>query len=112
MDWQSSSKKIRTVDLVDPKESGSEIIARNRFRQGPAFAGGELCEILPGFEAVVLVSPSGEMMLMQGDGKTVLHVPQGWRVLKGTRPLTHGPFRRAILDNVPELYADASPYCK
>lgn len=111
MDWQSSGKKMRTVDLMGGVQR-PEVVARNQFRQGPPVADGELCEVLPGFEAVVLVSPSGEMMLMQSDGKTVLHVPQGWRVLKGSRPLTQGPFRRAILDNVPELYDAARPYCR
>lgn len=110
MEWQTDPTPLKLRNLVTPS-GRSEVTPRARFRQGPQFAGGELLEVLPGYEAVVLVSPTGDQMLLQSDGKTVMHVPDGWRILRGSQPLTVGPFRRALLDNIPELYEQARPYC-
>lgn len=79
--------------------------------------GGELCEVAPGHEAVVLVSPSGEKILMQNEGKATFHVPKGWRLMVGSKPLsTRAPFAdldgstyqaTLQLDNIPALYAES-----
>lgn len=110
MEWQTEHNRLQLRNLVTPSGRG-EVTPKGLFRQGPHFAGGELLEVLPSYEAIVLISPSGEQMLLQSDGKTVLHVPDGWRIVRGAQPLTVGPFRRAILDNIPQLYEQSRPYC-
>jgi hypothetical protein len=59
----------------------------SRLLQGPFIMDGDLCDVLPGDEAVVLVSPSGEKMIMQNEGRATFHVPSGWRLMVGSLPL-------------------------
>ena len=59
----------------------------SRLLQGPYIMDGDLCDVLPGDEAVVLVSPSGEKIIMQNEGRATFHVPAGWRLMVGSLPL-------------------------
>lgn len=59
----------------------------SRLLQGPNVMDGDLCDVLPGEEAVVLVSPLGEKIIMQNEGRTTFHVPAGWRLMVGSLPL-------------------------
>ena len=102
----------------------------SRLLQGPFIMEGDLCDVLPGEEAVILVSPSGEAIIMQNEGRATFHVPHGWRLLVGSLPLrcqqkvnrlmrigeeieeleTNQPVLQ--LDNIPALYKEAqTTYC-
>ena len=59
----------------------------SRLLQGPYIMEGDLCDVLPGEEAVILVSPSGEKIIMQNEGRTTFHVRPGWRLMVGSLPL-------------------------
>ena len=59
----------------------------SRLLQGPFIMDGDLCDVMPGEEAVVLVSPSGDKIIMQNEGRTTFHVPSGWRLMVGSLPL-------------------------
>lgn len=59
----------------------------SRLLQGPYIMEGDLCDVLPGEEAVILVSPSGEKMIMQNEGRATFHVPAGWKLMVGSLPL-------------------------
>lgn len=100
----------------------------SRLLQGPFVMDGDLCDVMPGPEAVVLVSPRGEKILMQNEGRVTFHVPAGWRLLVGSKSLrTETPVKRFVrvgdsveevegrqsalcLDNIPELYREADPF--
>lgn len=91
-----------------------------RLVKGPFLMEGDLCEVLPGQEAVILISPSGEKILMQNEGKATFHVPSGWRIMVGSKPLsTRAPFADLDgstyqaswqLENIPELYSEPVPF--
>lgn len=99
-----------------------------RLLQGPFVMDGDLCDILPGREAIVLVSPQGEKILMQNEGRVTFHVPAGWRLLVGSRSIrAEGTVKRMVrvgdsmqeidssqsmlcLENIPELYREADPF--
>ena len=86
---------------------------------------GDLCDVLPGQEAVVLTSPSGERIIMQNEGRATFHVPHGWRLQVGSLPLRQetkikklvkfGDEMKEIdstqsvlqLENIPALYKEA-----
>lgn len=100
----------------------------SRLLQGPFVMDGDLCDIMPGAEAVVLVSPRGEKILMQNEGRVTFHVPAGWRLLVGSKPLrSEGMVKRYVkvgdsveevegtqsmlcLENIPALYNEADPF--
>ena len=48
---------------------------------------GDLCDVMPGEDAVILISPQGEKMIMQNEGRATFHVPNGWRLMVGSLPL-------------------------
>lgn len=87
----------------------------SRLLQGPFIQNGDLCEVMPGPEALILVAPSGDKILMQSEGKTTFHVPAGWRLVVGSRSLKsaqrEGKFSLAgmgtNLEAIPELYNEA-----
>lgn len=99
-----------------------------RLLQGPHVMDGDLCDVLPGDEAIILVSPSGEQILMQNEGRVTFHVPAGWRLLVGSKPLRcEQPVKRFVkmgdsveevdgvqsvlqLENIPSLYHEAAPF--
>lgn len=100
----------------------------SRLLQGPFVMDGDLCDIMPGDEAIILVSPKGERILMQNEGRATFHVPAGWRILVGSKPIrSAGQVKRLVrigdnvqevdsvqsvlcLDNIPELYREADPF--
>jgi hypothetical protein len=100
----------------------------SRLLKGPFVMDGDLCDVMPGTEAVVLVSPRGEKIVMQNEGRVTFHVPAGWRILVGSKPLrAEGTVKRFVkvgdaveevegtqsmlcLDNIPELYREADPF--
>lgn len=100
----------------------------SRLIQGPFVMDGDLCDVMPGQEAIVLVSPRGEKILMQNEGRVTFHVPAGWRLLVGSKPLrSEGNVKRLVrvgdsveevegrqsmlcLDNIPALYREADPF--
>lgn len=100
----------------------------SRLLQGPYVMDGDLCDVMPGQEAIVLVSPRGEKILLQNEGRVTFHVPSGWRILVGSKPLrADGMVKRFVrvgesveevedqqsmlcLDNIPELYREADPF--
>ena len=100
----------------------------SRLLQGPFVMDGDLCDIMPGDEAIILVSPKGERILMQNEGRATFHVPAGWRILVGSKPIrSEGQVKRLVrignnvqevdsvqsvlcLDNIPELYREADPF--
>ena len=100
----------------------------SRLLKGAFVMEGDLCDIMPGAEAVVLVSPRGEKILMQNEGRVTFHVPAGWRILVGSKPLrAEGTMKRLVrvgeavqevegrqamlcLENIPELYREADPF--
>lgn len=100
----------------------------SRLLQGPYVMDGDLCDIMPGQEAVVLVSPRGEKILMQNEGRVTFHVPAGWRLLVGSKSLrSEGTVKRYVrvgdsveevegtqsmlcLENIPALYNEADPF--
>lgn len=99
-----------------------------RLLQGPHVQDGDLCDVLPGREAIILVSPTGDQLLMQNEGRVTFHVPAGWRLLVGSKPLRcEQPIKRFVkmgdsveelegvqsvlqLENIPHLYSEASPF--
>ncbi len=131
MGWETSQRGSteRMADLVGnpefrapyltrtPGEAGSE---PGRLKQGPFLMEGELCEVLAGPDAVILVSPQGERILMQNEGKVTFHVPTGWRLMVGSQPLcSRAPFAdldgttyqsQLQLENIPTLYGEAAPF--
>ncbi len=100
----------------------------SRLIQGPFVMDGDLCDIMPGHEAIILVSPKGERILMQNEGRATFHVPAGWRILVGSKPIrSEGQVKRLIrvgesvqevdsiqsmlcLENIPDLYREADPF--
>lgn len=100
----------------------------SRLLQGPFVMNGDLCDVMPGDEAIVLVSPHGEKMVMQNEGRVTFHVPAGWRILVGSKPLrSEGVVKRFVrvgdsveevegsqtmlcLENIPALYEEALPF--
>lgn len=100
----------------------------SRLLQGPFVMDGDLCDVLPGKEAIVLVSPQGEKILMQNEGRVTFHVPAGWRLLVGSRSIrSEGMVKRMVrvgdsvqevesnqsllsLESIPELYREAEPF--
>ncbi|MGE0493445.1 MAG: hypothetical protein AB7S38_29825 [Vulcanimicrobiota bacterium] len=58
-----------------------------RLLQGPHVCGGDLCDLLPGWEAIALVSPHGEKIVLQADGRVTFHVPPGWRLMVSSLPI-------------------------
>lgn len=111
-----------------PKPSLPSSSPTSRLLKGPYVMDGDLCDIMPGSEAVVLVSPRGERILMQNEGRVTFHVPAGWRLLIGSKPLrSEGTVKRLVrvgdavqevegrqpmlcLENIPELYREADPF--
>jgi hypothetical protein len=99
-----------------------------RLLQGPFVMDGDLCDVMPGDQAIVLVSPRGDKILMQNEGRVTFHVPAGWRILVGSKPLrSEGTVKRFVrvgesveevegtqamlcLENIPELYREAEPF--
>ena len=97
----------------------------SRLLQGPFVMDGDLCDVMPGPEAVILVSPRGEKILLQTEGRLTFHVPAGWRIVVGSKPLrSEGTVKRLVrvgdsveevegrqsllcLDNIPTLYGEA-----
>ena len=104
--------------------------ANSRLLQGPFVMDGDLCDVLPGEEAVVLVSPTGERILMQNEGRVTFHVPYGWKIIVGHLPLRQqqkvhkllkvGDEVEAVetkqsvlqLENIPELYRQVALHCR
>ncbi len=100
----------------------------SRLLQGPFLMDGDLCDVMPGYEAIVLVSPHGEKMLMQNEGRATFHVPAGWRILVGSKPLKcETPVKRFVkvgdsveeveslqsvlqIENISALYNEADPF--
>lgn len=99
-----------------------------RLLHGPFVMNGDLCDVMPGSEAIILVSPQGDKILMQNDGKVTFHVPAGWRLVVGSQPLK-GPTNvkhfvrmgdaleeveetQTVLraDHIPQLYEEANPF--
>lgn len=97
----------------------------SRLLKGPYAMEGDLCDVMPGEEAVVLISPSGDKILLQNEGRVTFHVPHGWRLMVGSLPLRS---RRKVqklmkvggeveqvetrqsvltLENIPDLYKEA-----
>ena len=97
----------------------------SRLLQGPYIMDGDLCDVLPGENAVILVSPTGEPIIMQNEGRATFHVPHGWRLIVGSRPLRqHKKIQKLVkvgesveeietsesvlqLENIPALYLEA-----
>lgn len=114
------------LPFADPEVPLSSSLPR--LLQGPFAMDGDLCDVMPGPEAVVLVSPRGEKILMQNEGRVTFHVPAGWRILVGSKPLrSEGVVKRLVrvgdsveevtgvqpmlcLDNIPTLYREAEPF--
>lgn len=97
----------------------------SRLLQGPFIMDGDLCDVLPGEEAVILISPRGERIIMQNEGRTTFHVPHGWRLMVGSLPLrSEQAVQRLVrigdnieevegrqtvlqMENIPALYEEA-----
>lgn len=79
----------QVLEPPQPRPSGQTAPPRQptRMLRGPHVYDGDLCELMPGHEAVVLVSPSGEAMVMHPQGAVTLHVPNGWSLMVGSYPL-------------------------
>lgn len=87
---QQLAQMVESPGFTLPLNSHGEPAPRStlsRLLQGPFMMNGDLCDVMPGEEAVILESPSGERMLMQNEGRATFHVPQGWRLIVGSRPL-------------------------
>lgn len=100
----------------------------SRLLQGPFIMEGDLCDVLPGEEAVVLISPSGERIIMQNEGRATFHVPHGWRIMVGSLPLRSSQRVQKlmrvgedieqveatetvlVMENIPELYREAASH--
>lgn len=100
----------------------------SRLLQGPFIMDGDLCDVLPGEEAVVLISPSGERIIMQNEGRATFHVPHGWRIMVGSLPLRSSQRVQKlmrvgedieqveatetvlVMENIPELYREAASH--
>lgn len=100
MDWKQPSNdrdsRLQIADLVDnpgftlPYAPDIPVVAKEslpRLSQGPFIMGGDLCEVQSGREAIILISPSGESIIMQNDGRVTFHVPNGWKLMVGSSPL-------------------------
>lgn len=87
----------------------------SRLLHGPFVMNGDLCDVMPGPEAIVMVSPKGDRILMQNEGKVTFHVPAGWRLIVGSKPLSSQIAQdtetsaQAVLclENIPHLYQEA-----
>lgn len=94
-----------------------------RLVRGPHVQEGDFCDLLPGREAVALISPTGETILLHAsEGKTTFHVPAGWTILVSSMELKtrqtvtqvvdaeEGPQTRQVeglvtrLDTIPRIY--------
>jgi hypothetical protein len=111
------------LPLVEPELPAASPLSR--LLQGPFVMEGDLCDVMPGPEAVVLVSPRGEKILLQTEGRVTFHVPAGWRIVVGSKPLrSEGMVKRLVrvgdsveevegrqsmlcLENIPNLYKEA-----
>lgn len=105
------------VPRIEPKKP-------QRLLRGPHVHGGDLLELQPGEQAVALVSPSGEAVLLQNHGPVSIHVPDGWRLMVTSLPLKSkmavknvvnfdGQARQVEsfsvvtrLDHIPEIYEE------
>ncbi len=122
-DLADTSGFTNLLPFADPELPLSA--SASRLIQGPFVMDGDLCDIMPGSEAIILVSPSGERILMQNEGRATFHVPAGWRILVGSKPIrSEGQVKRLVrvgdsvqeidsvqsmlcLENIPDLYREA-----
>ncbi len=122
-DLADTSGYTNLLPFADPELPLSA--SASRLIQGPFVMDGDLCDIMPGSEAIILVSPSGERILMQNEGRATFHVPAGWRILVGSKPIrSEGQVKRLVrvgdsvqeidsvqsmlcLENIPDLYREA-----
>ena len=111
---------VKTQDFVPRIEPRKPV----RLLRGPHVHGGDLLELQQGEEAVALVSPSGEAVLLQNHGPISIHVPDGWRLMVTSLPLKSrmavknvvnfdGQARQVEsfsvvtrLDHIPEIYEE------
>ena len=125
MSWKRPTmipdSRQKMADMVEspgfplPLSPGGEPVRRpsslSRLLQGPYIMDGDLCDVLPGEEAVVLVSPSGEKIIMQNEGRTTFHVPAGWKLMVGSLPLRSNQKVQRLVqvgDSVQEVEANQS----
>ena len=125
---QQMAQMVESPGFTLPLSPTGEPACRSslsRLLQGPYVMDGDLCHVMPGEEAVVLVSPGGDKMLMQNEGRTTFHVPHGWRLMVGSLPLrsqkkvqklirvgadveqVESEQSVLVLENIPELYREA-----
>lgn len=126
---QKMAQLVESPGFTLPLSANGEPAPRSslsRLLQGPYIMNGDLYDVLPGEEAVVLISPSGERMIMQNEGRTTFHVPFGWKLMVGSLPLrSHRRIQKLmkvgdqveqvestetvlVLENIPELYREAA----
>lgn len=87
---QQMAQMVESPGFTLPLSKAGEpaaLSSLSRLLHGPFVMNGDLWDVLPGEEAIVLESPSGERIIMQNEGRTTFHVPQGWRLTVGSVPL-------------------------
>ena len=125
---QKMAQLVESPGFTLPLNSRGEPAAQAsvpRLLQGPYVMEGDLCDVLPGENAVILVSPTGERIIMQNEGRATFHVPHGWRLIVGSIPLRqHKVVQKLVkvgesveeietsesvlqLENIPALYQEA-----
>lgn len=87
---QKIAQLVESPGFTLPLSADGEPATRSslsRLLQGPFIMDGDLCDVMPGEDAVVLISPQGEKIIMQNEGRATFHVPNGWRLMVGSLPL-------------------------
>lgn len=126
---QQMAQMVESPGFTLPLSADGEPMQRAacpRLLQGPYVMDGDLCDVLPGDDAIILISPNGERIIMQNEGRVTFHVPYGWKILVGALPLRqHQTVQKLLkvgdeiesietrqsvlqLDNIPELYHQIS----
>ena len=111
---QQMAHMVESPGFTLPLSPSGEPATRSslsRLLQGPYIMDGDLCDVLPGEEAVVLVSPSGEKIIMQNEGRATFHVPAGWKLMVGSLPLRSNQKVQRLVqvgDSVQEVEANQS----
>ena len=111
---QKMAQMVESPGFTLPLSPEGQPVSRSslsRLLQGPFIMNGDMCDVLPGEEAVVLISPQGEKMIMQNEGRATFHVPNGWRLMVGSLPLRSKKVVKKMVkvgDNVEQVENTAS----
>jgi hypothetical protein len=125
---QKMAQMVESPGFTLPLNADGDPVSHSsltRLLKGPWVQNGDLCDVMPGSDAIILISPSGERILMQNEGRATFHVPHGWTIMVGSLPLREQKRVQKMLkigdsveevetsqvvlqlENIPELYRES-----